>query len=286
MKLSVVIPVHDEERALRRCLDSLAAQLSDIHEVVVVDNNSTDGSLSIAREFERRFPAFRVVEEREQGLVHARNKGFAAATGDVYARIDADTLVSDDWATSIAHFYDRHSSRYAAGVGLCSFYDMPNQERLRAEISRIERSWRTDIAAGKDVSVSRLLGCNMSILASAWGVIEGRTHRRNDIFEDMDIALSLSEIGVRAAIIPGASAQISARRFRSSPISYWKYLACERRVHRLHGRKIFAMVAIVPHLFLSMPVYLRLRLAASRHDARMRRRHGAESRPLTVRAHQ
>lgn len=58
MKLSVVVPAHDEERELAACLDHLLAQSLPIDEIIVVDNDSNDRTGEVAGEYARRFPRF------------------------------------------------------------------------------------------------------------------------------------------------------------------------------------------------------------------------------------
>lgn len=156
MKLSVVIPVFNEESALTSCLETLVGQFADIHEIFVVDNNSTDGSMSIAGDYAARFDNFRVTVEAEQRLIPARNAGFAIASGEIFARTDADTRVADGWARAILDFYEKHSDRFAAGTGVCSFYDMPGQDRFVGRAARIEDAWRSKLDAGKS---SVIRGC-------------------------------------------------------------------------------------------------------------------------------
>ncbi|HET6924501.1 MAG TPA: glycosyltransferase family A protein, partial [Candidatus Saccharimonadales bacterium] len=86
LTISLVIPVYNEEDHLDACLRSVMAQRIPFDEIVVVDNNSTDKTLWIAR----TFPNVRIVRETRQGVVHARSTGFDHARGDIIARIDAD----------------------------------------------------------------------------------------------------------------------------------------------------------------------------------------------------
>src|SRR4051812_9489646 len=98
MKISIVIPVYNEAQNLDACLRAIARQTTAAYEVIVVDNNSTDGSLAVAQ----TFPFVTVITERRQGIVHARDRGYNAARGDIIARIDADSLLPKDWLEHIA----------------------------------------------------------------------------------------------------------------------------------------------------------------------------------------
>ena len=90
--ISVIVPAYDEEAYLGRCLESLKNQTVTDFELIVVDNNSTDGTTRIAREY-----ADTVLFCRRQGISSARNFGAAHASGEILCFIDADGVVSRGW---------------------------------------------------------------------------------------------------------------------------------------------------------------------------------------------
>jgi glycosyltransferase involved in cell wall biosynthesis len=85
--VSVVVPVRNEARNLEIVLPAIAAVRPAVHEVIVVDGASTDGSLDVAR---RVLPWVRTVSQTRRGKGNAMACGFAAATGDVIVMFDAD----------------------------------------------------------------------------------------------------------------------------------------------------------------------------------------------------
>ena len=87
--VSVVVPVRDEERFLAQALESVAAQTHEPVEVIVVDDGSRDRSTAIARSF----PGVRVLEQAPAGPGAARNRGIAAARGELLTFFDADDLM-------------------------------------------------------------------------------------------------------------------------------------------------------------------------------------------------
>ena len=99
-KISVIVPFHNEEKYLRRCIAALLSQgyPREDYEVIMVDNNSTDGSLRLARQF----PHVRVLTEGKPGAYAARNRGLAAAAGALIAFTDADCVPEKDWLSTIA----------------------------------------------------------------------------------------------------------------------------------------------------------------------------------------
>lgn len=93
MKVSVIIPAYDEERCLPETLAHVGRALSRAAcpaEIIVVDNDSRDGTRRIAEEF-----GARVVSEREHNISRVRNAGAEKASGDLLVFIDADTLVPE-----------------------------------------------------------------------------------------------------------------------------------------------------------------------------------------------
>ena len=95
-EISVVIPAYNEAKYLPKCLESIIKQTFNNYEIIVVDNNSTDNTAWIARSF-----GARVVKEKIQGMIPARERGFREAKAEIIARTDADTVVTKDWLEKI-----------------------------------------------------------------------------------------------------------------------------------------------------------------------------------------
>jgi glycosyltransferase involved in cell wall biosynthesis len=93
--VSVIVPVHNAVQFLKTCLDSLHAQTypRDSFEILVVDNNSTDGSDAVAAAYE----GVRLLREPKQGAYSARNCGVAAASGEILAFTDPDCEANPRW---------------------------------------------------------------------------------------------------------------------------------------------------------------------------------------------
>jgi len=99
MRVSVVVPAYNEEKLLPQCLESLKNQTHPC-EIVVCDNNSTDGTYTIAKKY-----ADKVLREKKQGALHALNRGLKAASGDLIAITGADCVAPSDWIENfLPHF--------------------------------------------------------------------------------------------------------------------------------------------------------------------------------------
>jgi len=94
--VSVLLPVRDARRTLPACLRSLGAQSLRDHEVVAVDDGSTDGGGEWLEACARRDPRLRVVRTPARGLVAALNTALQHARGGLLARMDADDVAHPD----------------------------------------------------------------------------------------------------------------------------------------------------------------------------------------------
>ena len=89
-KVSVIIPIYNVEKYLRECLDSVVNQtLKDI-EIILIDDGSTDSSLSICKEYANNDNRIKILTQKNQGAAIARNKGIELAKGDYLSIIDSD----------------------------------------------------------------------------------------------------------------------------------------------------------------------------------------------------
>lgn len=111
MKVSVVVPVYNQESYIHDALDSLVAQtMSDI-EFIIVNDGSTDRSLEIIQEYAERDSRFVVVDKENGGVASAINLGNQMAKGEYLAEMDSDDYVAPDmyeklYETAVKHDLD------------------------------------------------------------------------------------------------------------------------------------------------------------------------------------
>lgn len=110
-RITVIVPVYNEEKTLSLCLDSLMnLDFPKEHlEIIVVDNNSTDATKDIAR----RYPV-KYVFESERGRGAAKNKGIKESGNELIAFIDADCIADKAWLRNIIKVF---TSKSIAGCG-------------------------------------------------------------------------------------------------------------------------------------------------------------------------
>jgi len=99
--LSIIIPTHDSESTIKRCLNSITSQSfpREVFEIIVVDDSSTDNTVKIAKE--SGADSVIVIESCFQGK--ARNIGVSNAKGEFLAFIDSDCVAKKDWIKTIVN---------------------------------------------------------------------------------------------------------------------------------------------------------------------------------------
>jgi CDP-glycerol glycerophosphotransferase len=114
-KLSVVVPIYNVDRYLDECLASIAAQEVTDFEVIMVDDGSTDRSAEIAAAWADRDDHFRLVQQDNHGLGHARNTGTRHVNGQYLAFLDSDDVVPADSYRRMIEALDESGSDFATG---------------------------------------------------------------------------------------------------------------------------------------------------------------------------
>lgn len=98
MEISVIIPVYNAEKYLKRCLDTTIKSLDKIKgEIILVDNNSTDDSADIMKKYCEKYPKIiQIIKCKKWGAAAARNAGTKKARGKYIWFIDADDEITSD----------------------------------------------------------------------------------------------------------------------------------------------------------------------------------------------
>lgn len=215
--LSIVIPVYNEEKFLGACLQSIANQTVIPDEVIVVDNNSTDNSMQIAKSF----PFAKIISEKQQGIFHARGAGYDAASSDIIGRIDADTVLPRGWVSKVHRFYDSgHHDDYAlTGGGF--FYNLRSPRINGWFLSQLAYRLNRTV-----VGHYILWGSNMAFPRSLWSEVRDKVCQRDDIHEDLDLSFHLHDLGIKIAYLGNLRVGV-----------FMKRVFVDRKYMRMHMRR-------------------------------------------------
>jgi peptidoglycan/xylan/chitin deacetylase (PgdA/CDA1 family) len=202
MRVSVIIPAYNEEAMIGCTLESLSKQdYEGSIEIIVVDNNSTDGTAAAAGAWD-----VRVVRESRKGYIYALIRGFECASGDILVTTDADTVLPRNWISTLARTFEEDAQVVAAGGGI-EFYDANWKGRLFAACI-------LPIALSYDrlcFSYPHLWGANMAVRRSAFIKAGGWTGKFN-LHADADLSRRMAQVG-KVKMLNSLKVSTSARRF-------------------------------------------------------------------------
>lgn len=257
LSLSVIVPVYNEEEYIRPCLESLLRQCADIHEIIVVDNNSTDSTMEIVASYAENYPLIRMVSEVQPGVVYARNRGFDEATGHILGRIDADTRVTSTWARDVLNYFGRGDTEKVGGVtGLNDSYDSPYRKLKRWSVD-----WQVSRGMlGCERRLANMHGANMAIRYDAWKTVRDQVCIDPGVHEDFDLGICIAKAGYEIAQLDQMRVEVSPRRAYTSPIRFVTYVKATLETGRVHGIEGFRIrFAALTHWFGHVAVWLAYR---------------------------
>lgn len=97
MDISVIVPVYNVEKYLDDCLNSIINQnFKGSYEIICVNDGSTDNSLLILQQYQRKYPRIKIISQDNKGLSAARNTGLKYANGKYVFFIDSDDFLIDN----------------------------------------------------------------------------------------------------------------------------------------------------------------------------------------------
>lgn len=115
--ISVIVPVHNGQDYLEKCIDSIAAQTYDTLEIIVVNDGSTDGTAQVCERLQDKYANVDIITLPDIGVAAARNRAIEQAKGEYITFVDADDRLRPDM---LRRLYDSLEST-GSDVAGCSF---------------------------------------------------------------------------------------------------------------------------------------------------------------------
>ncbi len=117
--ISVVVPIYNVEKYLRKCLDSILEQTYCNLDIILVDDESPDNCGKIIEEYKKKDQRVRTIHQKNGGLSDARNAGIKIANGEYIIFID-----SDDWVEKkMIEILYRNIEKYNSDISICEFIE-------------------------------------------------------------------------------------------------------------------------------------------------------------------
>ena len=229
LTLSLIIPAYNEECHIRKCLEAVSRQTVMPDEVILVDNRCTDNTVKIAKEFK----FVKVLREENQGLIPARNAGFNKAKGDILGRIDADSVIREDWVENVLKEFKQNKKLSGlTGFGATDF--IPYVSRYKSTFVSRVYFW---LVHGYFNTIT-LWGANMAITKKAWKDVESDVCLDDSkVHEDQDISICLAAKGHVLKESEAVRMSSSGQSYAYLPkyLSYTLKRYTTRDLHRRNG---------------------------------------------------
>ena len=214
VKVSIILPVYNVEKYLKRCIDSLLNQtLKDI-EIVMVDDESPDHCPQLCEEYKAKYPNVKVVHKKNDGLGLARNSGLELCEGEYVAFIDSDDFVD---VRMFENLYG-YASKNKLDACFCGYNVYKDEQHIR----RRQEKENYEVCDGREAVDSVLMDMvgagpsyhsDVKILSSMWkGIYLLNIIRKNKlqfvsereyIAEDIMFHLDFLPHANRVGFVPG-----------------------------------------------------------------------------------
>lgn len=123
--ISIIVPVYNKEKHLKRCLDSLVRQTYENFEIILVDDGSTDKSADLILEYTQKYSNIYAYYQKNQGASSARNFGMEKAEGEYICFVDGDDYIYEDYVSYLYEILQTANAECA----ICSAYKLKEGER-------------------------------------------------------------------------------------------------------------------------------------------------------------
>lgn len=248
--ISVIIPVYNTERFLTECLESITAQTYPHLEILLIDNVSTDSSLSIARRFAKKDSRIRVIEKKEHGVCgSSRNIGIREAKGRYISFLDSDDIIKPHALETMLRAMLTHD----VDIVQCCYEELYENRKTAYKINYQD----FHIYSGRELCkmMAEFIGlCGPNVML--WNklykreVWEGVSFYEGYVYEDMFTTYKILYPASRVAFLPDRlyywrkDLTSNASRYNYSFQNYHEIIAYKERANfyrRMRDRELYAL---------------------------------------------
>ncbi len=186
--ISVIVPVYNVEKYLKKCIKSIMSQSYTNLEIILINDGSTDNSGKICDELKEQDKRIKVIHKSNGGLSDARNAGLKIANGKYIGFVDSDDYIAEDMFETLYNI----NKKYNSDISIVSFYEIYKDKVIGVRDSK-KLQELTKIDAMKELLI------DTNIQSYAWNklfrreLFEGLEFPTNKNFEDIATTLLLFE---------------------------------------------------------------------------------------------
>lgn len=136
-KVSIIIPVYNSEKYIKKCIDSILNNTYKDIEIIAIDDGSKDNSLNILKEISEINSNVFVYSQKNMGVAKTRNKGIKLATGKYIMFIDNDDFIDKDYIETFVKIAEENNSDIVFG----GFRRPNNDGKIMESVKLIDSEW-------------------------------------------------------------------------------------------------------------------------------------------------
>lgn len=245
--VSVLVPARNEERTIGACVDAILRSHHDVHELIVIDDGSTDRTRPILEERAAADPRLRVISGTGLpsgwvGKPHACHQLSGAATGDLLVFVDADVLLDRDGLGRLVELMRDHQADVVTAV--------PGQltgslvERLVLPLLHLTYTAWLPLVLVHRSNDPRFLAANGQILAirrDAYDAIGGFEAVKNEVVDDMALCRAAKRVRRRVVFADGSA--LAQCRMYTSAAEVWRGFS--KNLYEGVGESPLALLGVV-----------------------------------------
>lgn len=171
-KISIIIPIYNVEKYLKRCLDSLVNQTLHDIEIICINDGSTDNSLEILEEYASKDSRIKIINQSNQGLSAVRHNGLKLATAEFIAFIDSDDWIDLDYFEKLYNSATKNNCDIAAATIVRK---RPNSQKYRVHYTE-EKICNT--------LEEKINACRIPICCYVWNKLYRSELVKNNFFKE------------------------------------------------------------------------------------------------------
>lgn len=221
--ISVVVGVYNGQRYIAQAVESILSQSFEDFEFIIVDDGSTDRTLSILRGYEKKDGRLKVVACPHRGIVDAANTGLEHSQAELIARADADDISLPERLEKQFRYMREHSDVVALGTQL-QFTDPYGMELFVTELPLDHEGIERQLLEGRGGTMPQ----PAVMMRRAQAMAVGGYRKQYEWLEDLDLFLRMAEVG-RLRNLPEALVRYRVHP-RSTNATRYQYMCDAMRV--------------------------------------------------------
>ena len=226
-KVSVIIPAYNEEKVLKKTLESMIETQYPRKEIIFVDDGSTDGTLDIAKQFKNQIT---ILHKNNGGKASALNYGLVYAKGEIIVIVDADTIIGRNSIKEIVKGFEvsKHVAAVAGNIKVRNRVNWITKCQALEYLTWIQVIRRAFDTFGSITVVPGALGAFKKSCVSGTGA-----YGKETIVEDFDQTIKL----LKAGLITQGS--VKAVAYTEAPVTLGDFVKQRKRWYRGNIQVLF-----------------------------------------------